>query len=35
MYAPDLDKDTRKILILNGIAGIGLRIKTKEPIIKK
>jgi len=27
-----IDKDIRKILVINGITGIGLRIKTKGPI---
>lgn len=34
-YAPSLDKDVRKILITNGLIGIGLRAKTKKPLITK
>lgn len=31
-FVSSIDKDIRKILVINGITGIGLRIKTKGPI---
>jgi len=35
IFGPSLHKDTRNLLIINGIAGLGLRAKTKEPLIEK
>jgi len=32
IFAPNLESETRNLLILNGIAGIGLRASTKEPL---
>lgn len=31
----DLDRDTRNLLIYNGLIGIGLRAKTKESLIRR
>lgn len=35
IFAPNLETETRNVLILNGIAGIGLRATTREPLIKE
>lgn len=34
IFVPDLADETRNILIVNGLAGIGLRAATKEPLYK-
>lgn len=35
LFGPDLSKETRHFLIINGVIGLGLRAKTHEPLIKK